>query len=87
MQQLLIFCPLYCQIMHLKAKRKCTVLVASNSDVVPANVITNQHPLYWPVPQMELNSGSSPSAKQRQNPSSEPPVCVSGFEYIPGLDG
>ena len=35
---------------------------------------------------MELNSGLSPSAKQRQNPSSGPPVCVSGLEYIPGLD-
>ena len=34
------------------------------------------------VPQMELNSGLSPSAKQRQNPSTGPPVCVSGFEYI-----
>ena len=25
---------------------------------------------------MELNSGFSPSAKQQQNPSSRPPVCV-----------
>ena len=38
------------------------------------------------VPQMELNSGLSPSAKQRQNPSTGPPVCVSGFEYMAGLD-
>ena len=35
---------------------------------------------------MELNSGLSLSAKQRYNPSSGPPVCVSGFEYMPGLD-
>ena len=35
---------------------------------------------------MELTSGLSPSAKQRQNSSSGPPVCVSGFEYMPGQD-
>ena len=35
---------------------------------------------------MELNSGLSPSAKQRQNPSSGPPVCVSELENMPGLD-
>ena len=44
MQEPLIFCPLYCKIMHLKAKRKFTLLVASNSDFVSANVILNQHP-------------------------------------------
>ena len=87
MQEPLIFCPLYYKIMHLKTKRKFTLLVASNSDFVSANVIQNQHPKYYlPVPYMELNSGLSPSAKQRQNPSSGPPVCVSGFEYLPGPD-
>ena len=85
MQEPLIFCPLHCKIIHLKAKRKFTLLVASNSDFVSANVMQNQHP-YLPVPQMELNSGLSPSAKQRQNPSFGPPVCVSGFECLPGLD-
>ena len=44
MQEPLIFCPLYCKIIHLKAKRKFTLLVASNSDFVSANVIQNQHP-------------------------------------------
>ena len=38
------FFPLYCKIMHLKTKRKFTLLVASNSDFVSANVIQNQHP-------------------------------------------
>ena len=44
MQEPLIFCPLYYEIMHLKTKRKFTLLVASNSDFVSANVILNQHP-------------------------------------------
>ena len=44
MQEPLIFCPLYCKIMHLKAKREFTLLVASYSDFVSANVILNQHP-------------------------------------------
>ena len=44
MQEPLIFCPLNCKIIHLKAKRKFTLLVASNSDFVSANVIQNQHP-------------------------------------------
>ena len=35
-----------CKIMHLKTKRKFTLLVASNSDFVSANVILNQHPSY-----------------------------------------
>ena len=35
---------------------------------------------------MELNSWLSTSAKQRQNPSSGPPMCVSGLENMPGLD-
>ena len=40
---------------------------------------------------MELNSGLSASEKQQQNPSSalapsRPPPCVTGIEYIPGLD-
>ena len=82
-QELLIFCPLYCKIMHLlKAKRKFSLLVASNSDFASANVILN----HKPAPQMDLTSRLSPSAKQRQNPSSGPPVCVPGFEYVPGLD-
>ena len=38
MQEPLIFCPLYYEIMHLKTKRKFTLLVASNSDFVSANV-------------------------------------------------
>ena len=46
MQEPLIFCPLYYEIMHLKTKRKFTLLVASNSDFVSANVILNQHPWY-----------------------------------------
>ena len=82
-QELLIFCPLYCKIMHLlKAKRKFSLLVASNSDFASANVILN----HKPAPQMDLTSRLSPSAKQRQTPSSGPPVCVPGFEYVPGLD-
>ena len=44
MHEPLIFCPLYCKIMHLKAKREFTILVSSNSDFVSANVILNQHP-------------------------------------------
>ena len=44
MQEPLIFCPLYYEIMHLKTKRKFTPLVAFNSDFVSANVILNQHP-------------------------------------------
>ena len=44
MQEPLIFCPLYCEIIHLKATRKFTLLVASNSDFLSANVIQNQHP-------------------------------------------
>ena len=36
MQEPLIFGPLYCKIMHLKAKRKFTLLVVSNSDFVSA---------------------------------------------------
>ena len=35
---------------------------------------------------MELNSGLSRSAKQRQNPSSRHPVCVSGLENMQELD-
>ena len=46
MQEPLISCPLYYKIMHLKAKRKFTLLVASNSDFVSANVILNQHSWY-----------------------------------------
>ena len=45
MQEPLIIGPLYCKIMHLKAKRKFTLLVASNSDFVSANVILNQEPI------------------------------------------
>ena len=44
MHEPLNFCPLYCKIMHLKAKREFTILVSSNSDFVSANVILNQHP-------------------------------------------
>ena len=47
MQEPLISCPLYYKIMHLKAKRKFTLLVASNSDFVSANVILNQHPAWY----------------------------------------
>ena len=46
MREPLISCLLYCEIMHLKAKRKFTLLVASNSDFVSANVILNQHTWY-----------------------------------------
>ena len=38
------FWPLYYEIMHLKTKRKFTLLAASNSDFVSANVILNEHP-------------------------------------------
>ena len=41
MRKPLISCLLYCEIMHLKAKRKFTLLVASNSDFVSANVTLN----------------------------------------------
>ena len=44
MYEPLIFCPLYCKMMHLKAKREFTLLVSSNSDFVSANVVLNQHP-------------------------------------------
>ena len=45
MQEPLISCPLYCKMMHLKAKRKFTLLVASNSVFVSANnVILIQDP-------------------------------------------
>ena len=45
MQEPLIFCPLYYEIMHLKTKRKFTLLVVSNSDFVSANVILKPTPL------------------------------------------
>ena len=44
MREPLIFCPLYCKIMRLKAERSCKILVASNSEFVSANVILNQDP-------------------------------------------
>ena len=44
MQEPLIFCPLYCKIMHLKTMRKFALLVVSNSVFVSANVILNQYP-------------------------------------------
>ena len=43
MQEPLFFCPLYCKVVHLKTKRKFTLLVASDSDFVSANVILSQH--------------------------------------------
>ena len=46
MQEPLILYPLYCKIMHLKAKTKFMHLVASNSDFVSTDVILNQHPWY-----------------------------------------
>ena len=42
MYEPLIFCPLYCKMMHLKAKREFTLLVSSNSDFVSASVYLNQ---------------------------------------------
>ena len=63
MQETLIFCPLCCKIMHLKANRKFTFMAASNSDFVSAYVILNKHPRYLSVPHMQLNCGLSPSDK------------------------
>ena len=37
------FYPLYCKILHLKAKSNFTLLVASSSDFVSAIIILNQH--------------------------------------------
>ena len=37
------FYPFYCKILHLKAKRNFTLLVASSADFVSAIVILNQH--------------------------------------------
>ena len=39
----IFFYSLYCKILHLKAKRNFTLLVASSSDFVSAIVILNQH--------------------------------------------